>query len=198
MNIQNSRGYTLIELIFFIVVVGSLLYGMAYMKWGNTIIPRILGTYVEQQATTTDMIAAVEATTTEATSTPLISAFEIVTPQGGEVFKLGTTTEISWTSLPNRFDYVSLQVVTNYIEDCPFGYTTDSSRQTCRAYEIYTGKNTGTTTWTVGKSISGIPVPPGDYYLRIWPDIGMETSHQLRAEGYDVSIYASTTFRIEK
>ncbi|MEI6490498.1 MAG: hypothetical protein WCO16_01905 [bacterium] len=116
-------------------------------------------------------------------------------PHGGETFKPGQHVLIKWESnpvttkyYPNGFSAVNLQVVSNTTKKCPQGYTNNGSMGTCRGYEIYNGANTGSFDWVIPSNYPGA----GNYMIRIWPDIGMESSHDISSKGFDTDGYSGS------
>jgi hypothetical protein len=120
-------------------------------------------------------------------------------PHGGETLKPGQHVLIQWKNnplttqfYPNGFPAVNVQIVAGTLEQCG-EYTNNGSMGTCRGYEIYSGPNTGSFDWVVPNEYPS----SGEFLVRIWPDIGMETARHISEKGFDVSGY-SGRFTITK
>ncbi len=128
------------------------------------------------------------------------STLSIISPNGGETLTIESTTTIKWNPVG---DYVvSLQLQTpdaKNMTGCP-GYQAGIPGHTydCRYYLLFNdASNTGSIQWTVGKTSTGVSIPPGNYYMRVlYSEMGMEVAHYILAQGGKVDAYSDNYFTI--
>ncbi len=118
------------------------------------------------------------------------SVFQLQNPVGGETFKAGQHVTIKWNDNPAAkpnpsatLSTVNIQIVSDRLDTCST-YTGNTSAITCKVYGVYSGPNNGSFDWVVPSEYSG------KYMVRIWPDIGMETAHQIFDKGFSADTYS--------
>jgi hypothetical protein len=116
---------------------------------------------------------------------------QISYPSTGDKLKAGDTVHIVWNtspeveiSYPSGFDAVRIQLIANSNQKCSV-YTLGAVVEECTAQEIYYGSNSGSFDWKVSENVKS-----GSYIMKIFPDLGMSLTQEVKAKGFKLDGYS--------